>query len=498
MSDHALFLAGLNGQLNGRGTGAHRIATILRKEGWDVEVLDFMIAWTNEQLEEYFKSRLKPSTKIIGYSYTFHTWDDRFYRLFMWIRKLRPDIKIVVGGVGVELCPLEADYYINNYAEFAIFEVIKHIQGTSTERLKYTFHKSGKLIRANYDYPAFPLKDLRVSFEDRDFIDSRETLVVETCRGCKFKCAFCTYPILGIKNDHTISEESYVQHLQEGYDRWGVTHWTAADETFNDSTEKLEKFANATSKLSFKPNLTGFIRPDLMVSRRQDWPLLEAMGFWGHWYGVESFNHLSAKSIGKGMHPDKIKEGLLEVKKYFKSRGKYKGSISVIIGLPYETEETVRQGWDWLKQNWKGQFVACYALYIPKREFTEETNTLSNTWQSMGYQEIEKITEFTPENTYSGGSGVYYREGLKTGVRWKSKSLDFEKAHMMVDEFYGFSGNFFSVSNYTMADYRLAFCNDLELWLDTPTFNHNVGTLADAARSKFYADYITKKLNWKP
>ena len=40
----------------------------------------------------------------------------------------------------------------------------------------------------------------------------------------------------------------------------------------------------------------------------------------GHFYGIESFNHKSAKAIGKGMHPDKVKQGLIDVKNYFKEQ----------------------------------------------------------------------------------------------------------------------------------------------------------------------------------
>ena len=36
-----------------RAPGAHKIATHLRREGWDVEVLDFVQSWTLEELQEF-------------------------------------------------------------------------------------------------------------------------------------------------------------------------------------------------------------------------------------------------------------------------------------------------------------------------------------------------------------------------------------------------------------------------------------------------------------
>lgn len=497
MANHAVLMAGLKGIHSlGRGTGAHRIATILRKEGWDVEVLDFMVSWTNEELIEFFQSRLTSDTKFVGYSYTFHTWESRFGKVFDWIKTNYPDIKIIVGGVGVETCPLDAHYYINNYAEYAILEIIKNILGTATDKLKYTLHRSGKLIRANLDYPAYPLPSLQVSFENRDFIDPRETLVVETCRGCKFKCDFCTYPILGVTGDHSITAESYISHLKEDYERWGVTNWNVADETFNDRSEKIEKFANATAQLNFKPNLTGFIRADLLVSRKHDWPMLQEMGFWGQWYGIESFNWPSAKSVGKGMKPDRLKEGLLEVKDYFQKHGNYNGTMSFIIGLPYETEQTVNDAWTWLKNNWEGQSAIYYALYIPKSEYTEELNTLSTSWQSRGYTEMSDEVSFVPTATGLSGPGTYFVEGLKSGVRWKTEYLDFEKAHKMVDQFYRFSNNYFAVHNFSMGHFRMAFERDEE-WLGVPKGRRSMWLTADKAVEEFQRQYVIKKLNHK-
>lgn len=489
MSNHAIFLAGLIGggvSTLGRGTGAHRIATILRKESWDVEVLDFVLSWSNDQLFEFFKSRITSDTKIIGYSYTFHTWNDRLHLIFDWIKKEHPSIKIIVGGIGVETCPLDAHFYINGYAEYAVFEVIKYLNGTLTNKLKYTLHRNGKLIRANSDYPAYPIRDLRVSFEDRDFIDSRETLVIETCRGCIFKCSFCTYPILGIKDDHTISAESYIAHLKEDYERWGVTHWNLADETFNDRSDKIEKFANATANLDFKPNLTSFMRADLMISRKADWPLLEAMGLWGHWYGIESFNHPSAKSIGKGMDSERIKEGLLEVKDYFQSQGPYKGTMSFIIGLPFETEETVRQSWDWLKENWAGQSVNYYGLFIPNPKFTEETSSFSFDWQKKGYRKINNID--VTNNLSKNKTDI--------SLIWENDYLNYAKSHELVKEFYQIGAKYFSVDNFTMVKYRLAF-DKSEDWLNIPVGENQIEEKANTASDQFQQNYILKKLNYK-
>jgi radical SAM superfamily enzyme YgiQ (UPF0313 family) len=146
--------------------------------------------------------------------------------------------------------------------------------------------------------------------------------------------------VLGVKGDYTRDAEDLREQLQLAHDQFGTTNYLVADETFNDSTEKITKFANAVEQLSFKPYFSGFIRPDLLVSRKQDREELLRMGFLGHYYGVETFNQVSAKAIGKGMNPERLKTGLVDLKNYFieNSDNKYRGSIGMIIGLPGETE----------------------------------------------------------------------------------------------------------------------------------------------------------------
>jgi len=54
-----------------RAPGAHRIATHLREEGYDIEVIDFWPAWTYEELRELFQDRLRDDTIFVAVSAIF-------------------------------------------------------------------------------------------------------------------------------------------------------------------------------------------------------------------------------------------------------------------------------------------------------------------------------------------------------------------------------------------------------------------------------------------
>lgn len=495
--NHALLLGGPRDKATLRATGAHRIATLLRQYDWDVEVLDFVISWSNEELKEFIKSRVSVNTRFIGYSYVFQTWAYRFKELFDWIRETYPQVKIIVGGMYVDTCPLDAHYYIGGYAEIAILEVIKNMLGTNTEKLRYTLHRTGKLVRGLHDYPAYPISTLEVpiEYQNRDFIHPGENLVFEASRGCKFKCDFCSYPILGVKGDVTRTAESYKTQLQKDHDMWGTTMWNVTDETFNDSTEKLEKYANVSAHLSFKPYLVGYIRADLMASKKQDWPLLAELGMFGHYYGIESFNHESVKSIGKGMHPDKVKTGLLEAKDYFMARGYYKGTISMIIGLPGETRDTFKSSRDWLEANWARQSVLMYPLWIGDSELTSQTSKLSSTWAEKGYRRLTNVKAILNMAQHST-TMMTPSDEQAAGIPWENDNMNIYEAMEIQAEVRPWARKHFGVNVFNFNEYATAY-TDINDWI-YKTYEDGIEDHAWTASDKRIKEYINKKLSWTP
>jgi hypothetical protein len=373
-----------------RPGGAHRIATFLRENEWDAEVIDWAAEWPMDALQELTRSRVTSNTKFISFSCFFAHWNDHLETFALWIKTTYPTIPIILGGQSRPRMDSKAvDCYITGYGENAILAVIKSIAGNSlfTPIVYDSRFKDKKVITANHSYPSYPMKSLMIDHEARDFIQPEEWLTVEYSRGCMFKCLYCNFPVLGVKGDYTRDADDYVDQLTRAYDKWGVTKYITADETFNDRTDKIIKFADATEKLSFTPYITAFIRADLLVSRKQDWDHLIRARIIGHYYGVESMNWASAKSIGKGMHPEKLREGLLEVKKYFQEKtGMYRGHISLIAGLPHETKETLQQTIDWCCEHWKGEGAEMWPLEIPIDETMDVPSLLTTKWKEYGYR----------------------------------------------------------------------------------------------------------------
>jgi len=388
---HALIFS-VNDQHLTRNLGAHKIASWLRSHDWDVEVIDYAGHWPQQYLEEIVRKRISSKTVFVGFS---DTWGlakesaNKFNMLIEQIKKSNPTIKTILGSQNLTATKIKADYYIEGYGEHALMEVIKHILGTITEKLKYTLFRNGKLIRG-IDYPAIFMQDLSVKYEARDFIKSNEQLGLELSRGCKFQCDFCNYFPLNVKGDNFRSVDNYIDNLKYLHDEFGVSTFFGADSTMNVNNEKLQLFGDATAKLSWKPWICAFTRADLLITHTKYWDAMIAMGYVSHHYGLETFNHASGKVVGKGMHPDKVKDGLLKIKEYFGARSDYRATISLIAGLPYETMDSIKSGIQWIYDNLPEEHVVVYPLFIPHPSYSDQSqkSLLSSDYEKYGYRNV--------------------------------------------------------------------------------------------------------------
>lgn len=477
-----------------RPCGAYRIATILRDEGWDVEVCDWVPFWTIDELKIFTRQRVNSNTKFIGFGCFFNYWSKETNDFAKWIKETYPNIKILVGATTKPVIHSSCiDYFIYGFADNAVLAVVASIVGNTPTELKfdplYQDIQPTKVVDANSSYPAFPKKSLMVKYEDRDYIEPQEWLGIEFARGCKFKCLFCNFPVLGVKGDYSRDASDFDWHIRDAYDRFGIQNYYAADETFNDRTEKIQKFAEVVDQLPFKPFFSGFIRADLAISRgEREWELLERLGFLGHFYGIETFNHESGKIIGKGMDPEKVKQGLLDMKKYFLNNGDgyYRGMIALIVGLPKETKESILSTIKWVKENWQGQSVDLTPLEIPINEYANKLAELGKNWHVMGYKKIEGDL-WTPQGMDAGYNRGYGRSVLA----WKTEHMDINWSKQISHEFHCSSDAPQGINNW-MIDWGTNSGLTLKETLDSTA--NDIGSLAkDSFRSRFLT-YKAKKL----
>jgi radical SAM superfamily enzyme YgiQ (UPF0313 family) len=510
--NHVLFFS-LTGKRWERILWVHRVATFLRTNDWDAEVVDFTAFWQLEELQEFVRSRTTDKTVMFCFGTAFlNPWSPYLNEFTKWLKREYPKVAIVVGGNNALTTPANhVDYWVDSYGENAVLALCRHLTGTLGAPLMRdpTYFGVKSVIRGLYHYPSAPLDSYLVDYEDRDFMMPWECPQIETARGCMFSCSYCNFPLLGQSKDVSVSKEEFKKQLQLGYEKWGITNWRVMDETFNDRPEKLQKYADAVDELGYNPWICGFARGDLVVKHRDHWDTYIRLGFLGHSMGIETFNKEAGRLVRKGMDPDKLQEGLLDFQAYTDVHAprRYRANIQMICGIPGETTESWNQSLEWLNTKWTRQSASAHILEVPdydesltnQSRFTKElvTNGLIKleARQNPGY-EVSKDSRgnvvFKSTTPRGGGVGST-RNDI---VIWKHKDMDWYQAESLVKEFYsdkGFTG--LRGCNPFLSDRLFAYyeTNNYE-----EVYDYKLSDI-DTADDKFkqqVQSYIDKKLNW--
>tara|TARA_B110000503_G_scaffold121966_1_gene186067 strand:- start:4372 stop:5958 length:1587 start_codon:yes stop_codon:yes gene_type:complete len=420
-----------NQEIKRRTSGAYRFAHQLENMGWQVTVVDWISSWSESQLTEYLDSLVGDNTVLFGISYT---WMKANYVLHLTntLRARYPGRKYIAGGQQFYQKNIGCDVMMFGYAEKALTDTLAWMfdGGEQPRGQRPVQLGGGFLIDCNLTYPAMALGDYGIRYRPDDYIQPFELLTVELSRGCRFQCKYCNYAFLGIKEDTSTAASTLRAELMLNWERWGTTNYIIADDTLNDRDSKLEMLAEVVESLPFEPNFASFIRIDLVVSKPKQMELLSRARVWAHFYGVETFHPGAGKAVSKGMHPDKIKQGLLDMRKHMMSKlGLYRGTLGMIAGLPTEPPPSWQASEDWLQTNWSDNGWQWWPLEISLDTLTATTSIFSKEWKKHGYREItdadrnEKVMKLYDRDT----TGVQHKFDTKS-LMWTSDWADIGQA----------------------------------------------------------------------
>jgi radical SAM superfamily enzyme len=335
-----------------RSIGAYQVASVLRSKGYTVKVIDyfpFLLKNRYNDLISLIEKYVNSETLWVGYSTTFFDGYDatslhplrneKIYSIKNKILSINNKIKTVIGGAKAWKKEFDnfTDFYIEGYADSTVIELTKYISGKNP-----FFQIKGKSVISDRAASNFNFDNYSFAWDKTDAIHHNECLPIEIARGCIFKCAYCSYPLNGKKKlDFIKKPEVLLSEFNRNYELYGITSYMYTDDTHNDSLDKLKYlYDEVYSKLSFKIKFNAYLRLDLLRAHPEMIPLLRESGLYSCFFGIESLNYASNKTVGKGMQMEKTIDTLHLLRKEWPGVFMQGGFI---VGLPNESEISARE-----------------------------------------------------------------------------------------------------------------------------------------------------------
>ena len=344
----------------GKYAGTYKVATEIRAAGYTCQVVDNFSWLGTDRLKVIADKFITDETLLVGFSCTLNEkringqvqhWgisNNDFFSFLTYVRQKNPKIKTCAGGSRVTNKSdwPGIDYVILNKGDVAILKLLEHVE-TGAE-IKTSVNKHSKIINGDdYFYTQDQFKCSSIRYEHGDIILPGESLPVEIARGCIFSCAYCHFDLIGKRvGDWTKTPETIREELIRNYELFGTTNYMFSDELINESLPKLDMLANVVANLPFKIRYTSYARVDMIWRYPEMKELLLESGAVSLAFGIETFNERAGKAVGKGMHPDKVKETLSRCKELWQEN--IIVSSNFIVGLPGETEESIWETVDYL------------------------------------------------------------------------------------------------------------------------------------------------------
>jgi radical SAM superfamily enzyme YgiQ (UPF0313 family) len=350
MSDVVIFSDTSNP--NSRPAGPAVLASYLRKHNITTQTLWSWFSVPEPIFKMLCKKYISDTTKVVGISTTTLNLSDRptsfwaiddgvFIERINYIRSISPQAKIVVGGSKIRkqvIIPnIEyVDYVVSGQGESALLWIVQN----------YDQPVKNKFI-SDVDIPFNDFSTSETEFKKEDYIQPNEALFVEFARGCIFKCSFCDYHLNGKKRgDYTKQLGVLKQEFIKNYEMYGTQYYSVTDDLINDSQAKVDDIYNLTQQLPFRIHFGGYLRLDLIWRYPEMARQLKESGLVSTFFGIETINDASGKSIGKGLGIERTTEALATCASAWNREVFTTGAF--ILGLPHDNPDTKYQLMEWL------------------------------------------------------------------------------------------------------------------------------------------------------
>ncbi|MBD3414943.1 MAG: radical SAM protein [Candidatus Aminicenantes bacterium] len=314
--------------------GLFILAAQMKKRGWDADVI-----YEETECIDYSSF---DSVDLVGIS-TITSTAPRAYKIADRIRKT--GTPVIMGGPHVTFLSEEAlqhaDFVIRGEGENPLMEFVDAWECdqdyTRVSNLSYT--KNGR----SFHNPAGPvIKDLdQVPFPDfgsrytPNIRKKRQTIPVQTSRGCPFNCEFCSVTGMFGKKFRFRSTSHIIEELRTYNER--NNHIFFYDDNFAANRKRLKTLLKDMIKEEFKFDWSTQVRVDI-AKHEELLKLMYRAGCRTLYVGLESVNPRSLSSMKKKQTVGEIKQAVKVIQKH-----KIRIHGMFVYGFDEDDWQTVKQ-----------------------------------------------------------------------------------------------------------------------------------------------------------
>ncbi len=400
--------------------GIGYLAAVLEKNGYTVDVIDCQAQeYTNKQLEDEFTKR---QPNVIGVTSATLTYKPAL-EIVKMAKKTCPNCLTIMGGPHVTVLDEqvlneqpELDIVVRGEGEQTLLEIVDLASKSDLKTLHgvngLTLRNNGQIFRTpdrafieNLDelphpaYAHFPLS--------KYMLLGKNYLPIITSRGCPFQCTFCLASRMCGRGFRTRSPEKVVDELEWLRDTHGADSFAFYDDTFTFDMKRAFEICEEmkTRKIDLpwdcRTRVDRISKEILIKMREANCKLIH--------YGVESGSQKMLNAMKKGTTVEQNEKAIKLTKEIGISV-----AISVVVGYPGETEDMLKQTFNFIRKTKPDYVYVCQAIPYPGTEMYDLLKELG--W------------EISPEwNNYDEQTQVFKNPLLPTDAIEKAKKTFYDQ-----------------------------------------------------------------------
>ncbi len=346
-------------------TGIAYVATAMQRAGYNFDIIDIQAhRHTDDQLEKLLRQKkydvVATGTLVSGYKYV--------KNIANIARKTNPEAVIIAGNSVASSIPeyllnnTEVDVAVKGEGEITIVNILKAIENSEslTGVRGIVFLEKGKAIDTGYEeiiadvdripYPNWDLfdMDLYLSHAMQDVPEPYpipkediKPFVVNTARGCPFRCTFC-YHVFQYSNYRHRSAESIIAEIALLHDKYGINYVNFFDELTFFNKQQVRAFIDAVKLSGRTFYWNADIRSNLFTE--EDAVMLKELkdaGCVSFGYSLESGSPEILQVMNKKLKVEDFKRQKIAL-----DNAGITSFTSIVLGYPEETLETIKQTFD--------------------------------------------------------------------------------------------------------------------------------------------------------